>query len=57
MSRVFFKKLSRVFQVRLKGISSSFKEVSRFFERSSKDMLEKFQRCVKVVSRVFKESF
>ena len=41
-----------MFQVRLKGISSSFKGVSRFFERSSKEILEKVcQGSSKVVSR------
>ena len=52
-----FKKLSRVFQVRLKCISSGFKGVSRFLKEVQRESLEKFQRCVKKVSRVFKESF
>ena len=51
-----FKEVSRVFQgsskgvqVRLKGISSSFKE----FERSSTGTSEKFPWCFKEVSKMF----
>ena len=50
-----------MFQVGLKVISSSFKGVSRAFERGLKGMLEKSQQCFKgismVVSRAFLESF
>ena len=38
-------------------LQGSVQWLSRVFERSSKGILEKFQRCVKEVSRVFKESF
>ena len=48
-------KVFRILQGRLKVVSKKF--FSRVFERSSKGILEKFQRCVKKVSRVFKESF
>ena len=33
---MFFSEVSRVFQVRLKGVSSNFKGVCRVFERSLK---------------------
>ena len=49
-----------MFQVRLKGISNSFKGVSRVFERNLKGVSGKvqlrfrmFQRTFKEVSRVF----
>ena len=54
-----FKKFSRVFQVRLKGVSSSFKEVSGVFKRSLKGSMV-FQGSLKIVnevSRVLQESF
>ena len=38
-----------MFQVRLKGVSSSFKGVSRVFERSLKVVPGKFQWCFKDV--------
>ena len=46
-----------MFQLRLKGVLSSFKGVSRVFERSLKGVSGKFQWCFKEVSRVFQESF
>ena len=50
-----------MFQLRLNGVSSSFKRVSRVFERSLKGVLGKwcfreFERSFKEVSRVFKGS-
>ena len=54
----------RVFQLRLTGVSISFKGVSRIFERSLKGVFRKFQwwltnfqRSFKEVSREFQESF
>ena len=47
-----FKKSSKGVQVRLEGISSSFKGVSMVFERSSTDVSGKFQWCFKLVLRV-----
>ena len=44
-----FKKVSRVFQLRLKGVSSSFKGLSRVCERSLKTASGKFEQCVKEV--------
>ena len=44
-----------MFQVRLKGISSSYNGVSRVFERSFKGV--SFQRCFKNVLRKFQKSF
>ena len=49
-----FKIVSRMFQVRLKSISSISKEVSRVFESS---LSGKFQLCFKVVSRKFQKCF
>ena len=53
-----------MFQLRLKGVLSSFKGVSRIFGRSLKGVsgkfqccLTKFQRSFKEVSRVFQDSF
>ena len=50
-----------MFQLRLKGVSSSFKGHSRAFERrlkgvSGKGVPRKFQRSFKEVSRVFQEN-
>ena len=42
----YFKKVSKMFQGRLKA-------VSRLFERSSKGILDKFERSFKKVSRLF----
>ena len=49
------KKVSRVFQVKLKDVFSSFKgfQGQWYFKAVSK----KFKRCFKEVSRVFQESF
>ena len=44
-------------QVRLKGISSSCKEVSRVFEISSTSVSGKLQWCFKEVSKKFQGSF
>ena len=48
-----FKKVSWVFQLRLKRVLSSFKGVSRVFERSC--VLGKFQRCFTKFQRSFQE--
>ena len=40
-----FKKVSNVFQVICKGVSSNFKGVSRVFERTLKGVAGKFQWC------------
>jgi len=59
----FSEESSRCVQVRLNGISSSFKGFSRVLERrvvcqgSFKGVLRKFPRSFKEVSRVFQESF
>ena len=45
-----------VFQESLKGVSS-FKEVSRVFQGSFKDVFRKFQGFFEEVSRVFQGSF
>ena len=44
-------KVSRVFQLRLKGVLSSFKGLSRACERRT------FQECFKKVLMVFQESY
>ena len=48
-----FKKVSRVFQVRLKSVSSSFKGFSWVFERTLTYEPGKFQGSFKSVSRKF----
>ena len=40
-----------MFQLRLKGVSSSFKGVSKVFERSLKGVSGKFQWCYNAVSK------
>ena len=44
-----------MFQLRLKGVLSSFKGVSRVFERSLKGVSGKFQWCFRKFQRSFKE--
>jgi len=63
-SRVFqgsFREISKVFQVRLKGVSSNFKVVSRVFEISLKGGVSEvsmaLQCCFKGVSRKCPRSF
>ena len=55
--RSFSEESSKVVQVRLKSISSSFKGDSRVLERSSTGMSGKFQWCFKKVSKKFQGSF
>ena len=55
--RSFIKESSKGVQVRWKGISSSFKGVSRVLERCSTGMSVKFQWCFNSVSRVFQGCF
>ena len=50
----YFKKGSRVFQLRLNGVLSIFKGVSRVFVRSLKGVSGKFKWCYNAVSRGFK---
>ena len=59
-----FKRVSRVFQLRWKGVLNSFKGGSRVFERSFngvsgsfKEVSRKFQECRKEVSGLFQYSF
>ena len=56
-----FREVSKVFQIRLNGVSSNFKGVSRVFERSLKGVVMEvsmvFQWWFKGVSRVFQGSF
>ena len=50
-----FKKVSWLFQLRMMGISSSFKGVSRVSERSLNGVLGNFQWCFRKLQRSFKE--
>ena len=57
MSQGSFRKISKVFQVRLKGVSSNLRGVSRVFQISLKGVSGKFQWCFKDVSKKFQRSF
>ena len=52
-----FQESSKGVKVRLKGISSSCKEVSMVFKISATGVSGKFQRCFKEVSMKFRRSF